>query len=117
MTDSKPGPLPNSERAFLYARTSRNGHERTQATARDHKVTINQGRRPRKHRDRDFPPDPWCSRGACGVGFVSRASGARSHDVLQLSLTALARLALALQIGHTPRCPQMLHGFTPCALR
>ena len=27
------------------------------------------------------------------MGFVSRASGARSHEVLQLSLTALARLA------------------------
>jgi glutamate synthase domain-containing protein 2/glutamate synthase domain-containing protein 1/glutamate synthase domain-containing protein 3 len=37
--------------------------------------------------------DPWRERDACGVGFVARADGAKSHDVLQRALTAVARLA------------------------
>ena len=37
--------------------------------------------------------DPWRERDACGVGFVARADGIRSHDILQMGLTAAARLA------------------------
>jgi glutamate synthase (ferredoxin) len=37
--------------------------------------------------------DPWRERDACGVGFVARADGARSHDILTMALTAVARLA------------------------
>ncbi|HXO86311.1 MAG TPA: hypothetical protein VN803_12385, partial [Gemmatimonadales bacterium] len=37
--------------------------------------------------------DPWRERDACGVGFVARADGIRSHDILRMGLTAVARLA------------------------
>ncbi len=37
--------------------------------------------------------DPWRERDACGVGFVARADGIRTHDVLRMGLTAVARLA------------------------
>jgi glutamate synthase domain-containing protein 2/glutamate synthase domain-containing protein 1/glutamate synthase domain-containing protein 3 len=37
--------------------------------------------------------DPWRERDACGVGFVARADGVPTHDVLQRALTAVARLA------------------------
>src|SRR5438128_8592729 len=37
--------------------------------------------------------DPWREQDACGVGFVARASGARSRDVMALALQALARVA------------------------
>jgi len=37
--------------------------------------------------------DPWRESDACGVGFVARADGARTHDILSLALTAVARLA------------------------
>jgi len=37
--------------------------------------------------------DPWRERDACGVGFVARADGGRSHDLLTMALTAVARLA------------------------
>ena len=37
--------------------------------------------------------DPWRERDACGVGFVARADGERTHDILSLALTAVARLA------------------------
>src|SRR2546430_2063723 len=37
--------------------------------------------------------DPWREQDACGVGFVVRASGERSHDVMGLALQALARVA------------------------
>ena len=37
--------------------------------------------------------DPWRERDACGVGFVARADGARTHDILAKALTAVARLA------------------------
>ncbi|HET8713292.1 MAG TPA: glutamate synthase large subunit [Gemmatimonadales bacterium] len=37
--------------------------------------------------------DPWRERDACGVGFVARADGIRTHDILQMGLTAVARLA------------------------
>ncbi|HYU09501.1 MAG TPA: glutamate synthase large subunit [Gemmatimonadales bacterium] len=37
--------------------------------------------------------DPWRERDACGVGFVARADGARTRDILSLALTAVARLA------------------------
>ncbi|HYU27850.1 MAG TPA: glutamate synthase large subunit [Gemmatimonadales bacterium] len=37
--------------------------------------------------------DPWRERDACGVGFVARADGERTRDILSLALTAVARLA------------------------
>ena len=37
--------------------------------------------------------DPWRERDACGVGFVARADGVRSHEILHMGLTAAARLA------------------------
>src|SRR5207249_6029805 len=37
--------------------------------------------------------DPWRERDACGVGFAARADGVRSHDILAMALTAVARLA------------------------
>src|SRR5947207_13421994 len=37
--------------------------------------------------------DPWREHDACGVGFVARASGERSSEVLGLALQALARVA------------------------
>src|SRR3979490_1684043 len=36
--------------------------------------------------------DPWRELDACGVGFVARASGARSAEITRLALQALARL-------------------------
>ena len=37
--------------------------------------------------------DPWRERDACGVGFVARADGRRSPEILSMALTAVARLA------------------------
>src|SRR5438132_3726643 len=37
--------------------------------------------------------NPWRAQDACGVGFVARASGEASHDVLALALQAVARVA------------------------
>src|SRR5690348_1439039 len=37
--------------------------------------------------------DPWREQDACGVGFVARASGERSHEVTRLALEALKRVA------------------------
>ncbi|HEU5261328.1 MAG TPA: glutamate synthase large subunit [Gemmatimonadales bacterium] len=37
--------------------------------------------------------DPWREQDACGVGFVARASGERSADIVSLALQALARVA------------------------
>src|SRR6267378_4442860 len=37
--------------------------------------------------------DPWRERDACGVGFVARADGDRTNDILTMALTAVARLA------------------------
>jgi glutamate synthase (NADPH/NADH) large chain/glutamate synthase (ferredoxin) len=37
--------------------------------------------------------DPWRERDACGVGFVARADGERTNDILTMALTAVARLA------------------------
>src|SRR5882762_3896275 len=37
--------------------------------------------------------DPWREHDACGVGFVARASGERSSDIVALALQALARVA------------------------
>jgi glutamate synthase (ferredoxin) len=37
--------------------------------------------------------DPWREHDACGVGFVARASGERSPDIVALALQALARVA------------------------
>jgi glutamate synthase (ferredoxin) len=37
--------------------------------------------------------DPWREYDACGVGFVARASGARSADIARRALQALARVA------------------------
>ncbi len=37
--------------------------------------------------------DPWRERDACGVGFVARADGERTPDILAMALTAVARLA------------------------
>ncbi|HEU4647462.1 MAG TPA: glutamate synthase large subunit [Gemmatimonadales bacterium] len=39
------------------------------------------------------PLDPARPHDACGTGFIARASGARSHDVLALALEAVARVA------------------------
>src|SRR5207237_8063211 len=36
---------------------------------------------------------PWREQDACGVGFVARASGERSHEVARLALEALKRVA------------------------
>ena len=37
--------------------------------------------------------DPWREHDACGVGFVARASGEQSHDILTSALQAVARVA------------------------
>jgi len=37
--------------------------------------------------------DPWRERDACGVGFIARADGDRTNDILAMALTAVARLA------------------------
>ncbi len=37
--------------------------------------------------------DPYREHDACGVGFVACASGARSHEVVSMALTAVARVA------------------------
>ena len=37
--------------------------------------------------------DPYREHDACGVGFVARATGERSHEVVRLALQALARVA------------------------
>jgi len=37
--------------------------------------------------------DPYRERDACGTGFVARASGARSHEVVAMALEAVARVA------------------------
>ena len=37
--------------------------------------------------------DPWREQDACGVGFLARASGEQSHDLLTLALQAVARVA------------------------
>ena len=37
--------------------------------------------------------DPWREHDACGVGFVARASGEQSHDILTRALQAVARVA------------------------
>ena len=37
--------------------------------------------------------DPYREHDACGVGFVARASGARSHEVVSMALEAVARVA------------------------
>ena len=38
-------------------------------------------------------PDPWREKDACGVGLIAQASGVPSRSVVDLALTALARLA------------------------
>ncbi|MEO8030095.1 MAG: glutamate synthase large subunit, partial [Gemmatimonadota bacterium] len=40
-----------------------------------------------------FAPDHDRAHDACGVGFVARATGQRDHQVIELALTALARVA------------------------
>ncbi|MBA3497756.1 MAG: hypothetical protein H0T86_11680, partial [Gemmatimonadales bacterium] len=37
--------------------------------------------------------DPAREHDACGVGFIAHASGARSHEVVAMALTAVARVA------------------------
>ena len=37
--------------------------------------------------------DPYRERDACGTGFVARASGVRSHEVVAMALEAVARVA------------------------
>ncbi|MEP6572361.1 MAG: glutamate synthase large subunit [Gemmatimonadota bacterium] len=37
--------------------------------------------------------DPYREHDACGVGFVARASGARSHQIVRMALEGVARLA------------------------
>ena len=39
------------------------------------------------------PLSPYTPRDACGVGFIARQSGERTHEVVQLALEASARLA------------------------
>ncbi|HEX2610043.1 MAG TPA: hypothetical protein VHK68_03480, partial [Gemmatimonadales bacterium] len=39
------------------------------------------------------PLDPSSEHDACGVGFVAAASGTRSHEVIEMALEALARVA------------------------
>jgi len=36
---------------------------------------------------------PYAARDACGVGFIARQSGERTHEVVELALAAAARLA------------------------
>ena len=64
-----PKPAPETERAFRW-------HPAATAGGAGRGATL----------------DPWRERDACGVGFVARASGARSHDILRMALTAVARL-------------------------
>jgi len=53
-----------------------------EADGRSHRATLGgRGLNPRREQD------------ACGVGFVARASGDPSHEVLSLALQALARVA------------------------
>ncbi|HTO74078.1 MAG TPA: hypothetical protein VMJ30_09665, partial [Gemmatimonadales bacterium] len=40
-----------------------------------------------------FAPDHDRAHDACGTGFVARADGQRTHQVIELALTALARVA------------------------
>jgi len=56
-------------------------------------MSANHERRAWDRRGQGPMPDPWRERDACGVGLVARSSGAPSHTVLGLALTALARLA------------------------
>ncbi|MBI1967267.1 MAG: glutamate synthase large subunit [Gemmatimonadetes bacterium] len=77
----------------------------------------------------DLALDPWREHDACGVGFVARATGTRSHEILRLALTAVARLAhrgaasndhsgdgagVLTQIPH--RLLAAVEGDHPCAL-
>src|SRR6478672_11381846 len=39
------------------------------------------------------PLDPVCEHDACGVGLVAAASGSRTHEVIEMALEALARVA------------------------
>jgi glutamate synthase (ferredoxin) len=41
----------------------------------------------------DSTASPYAPRDACGVGFIARQSGERTHEVVKLALEALARLA------------------------
>lgn len=41
----------------------------------------------------DETGSPYAPRDACGVGFIARQSGERTHEVVQLALEASARLA------------------------
>jgi len=43
--------------------------------------------------DEVFDASPWRERDACGVGFVARTSGQRSHEITRLALTAVSRVA------------------------
>ncbi len=51
-----------------------------------------------RHARRGGPEDeslgsPWRPHDACGVGFIARQSGERSHEVTRLALEAVARVA------------------------
>ncbi|HJX00395.1 MAG TPA: hypothetical protein VJ453_09545, partial [Terriglobales bacterium] len=62
--------------------------------------------------------DPKFEHDSCGVGFVARVSGGASHELLQMGLEALSRLAHRGAIaadgksgdgaGITAACPQVL---------
>src|SRR5512133_1603497 len=39
------------------------------------------------------PLDPVCERDACGVGLVAAASGNRTHEVIEMAVEAVARVA------------------------
>ncbi len=47
----------------------------------------------RGHLSDDATGSPYAPRDACGVGFIARQSGERTHEVVQLALEAAARLA------------------------
>ena len=48
---------------------------------------------PRGAFDDQHTGSPYAPRDACGVGFIARQSGERTHEVVQLALAASARLA------------------------
>ena len=47
----------------------------------------------RGHLSDDATGSPYAPRDACGVGFIARQSGERTHEVVQLAIEAAARLA------------------------
>ena len=48
---------------------------------------------PRTQLHRGTSLDPSHEHDACGVGFIAAAAGARSHEVVEMALQAVARVA------------------------